>query len=82
MKQHSLRLNHAMHAITSSDGGEHRRREAGVEQSMKIQSWSCRYVSGWVMGMYGIWNYLANQFAQHNNLDFRYQNVGLIMGIT
>ena len=43
----SLRLIHAMHALTSSDG---------VKQSMEIRVRSCMYV-----GMYGIWNYLANQ---------------------
>ena len=35
---------------------ERRRREAGVKQSMKIRLGSCMWV-----GMYGIWNYLANQ---------------------
>ena len=39
---------------------ERRRREAGVKQSMEIRLGSCMYVCGWV-GMYGIWNYLANQ---------------------
>ena len=39
---------------------ERRRREAGVKQSMEIRVRSCRYVCGYV-GMYGIWNYLANQ---------------------
>ena len=37
-----------------------RRREAGVKQSMEIRVRSCMYVCGYV-GMYGIWNYLANQ---------------------
>ena len=35
---------------------ERRRREAGVKQSMEIRVRSCMCV-----GMYGIWNYLANQ---------------------
>ena len=39
---------------------ERRRREAGVKQSMEIRLGSCMYVGMWV-GMYGIWNYLANQ---------------------
>ena len=39
---------------------ERRRREAGVKQSMEIRLGSCMWVGGWV-GMYGIWNYLANQ---------------------
>ena len=39
---------------------ERRRREAGVKQSMEIRLGSCMYVCMWV-GMYGIWNYLANQ---------------------
>ena len=39
---------------------ERRRREAGVKQSMEIRVRSCMWVGGWV-GMYGIWNYLANQ---------------------
>ena len=34
---------------------ERRRREAGVKQSMEIRVRSCMWV-----GMYGIWNYLAN----------------------
>ena len=39
---------------------ERRRREAGVKQSMEIRLGSCMWVGGWV-GVYGIWNYLANQ---------------------
>ena len=39
---------------------ERRRREAGVKQSMELRVRSCMYVCGYV-GMYGIWNYLANQ---------------------
>ena len=39
---------------------ERRRREAGVKQSMEIRVRSCMYVGRYV-GMYGIWNYLANQ---------------------
>ena len=39
---------------------ERRRCEAGVKQSMEIRVRSCMYVCGYV-GMYGIWNYLANQ---------------------
>ena len=35
---------------------ERRRREAGVKQSMEIRVRSCMWV-----GMYGIWNYLANE---------------------
>ena len=35
---------------------ERRRREAGVKQSMEIRVRSCMWV-----GMYGIWNYLANR---------------------
>ena len=35
---------------------ERRRREAGDKQSMEIGVRSCMWV-----GMYGIWNYLANQ---------------------
>ena len=42
---------------------ERRSREAGIGQLMKILSWLCGYVDGWVgnNGMYGIWNYLAKQ---------------------
>ena len=47
---------------------ERRRREAGVKQSMEIRVRSCMYVCGWV-GMYGIWNYLANQGTYRNKRD-------------
>ena len=34
---------------------ERRRREAGVEQSIKIRSRSCRFVGGWLSGYVGKW---------------------------
>ena len=46
-----------MHGITSSEEAEHRRRETGVEQTMKIRSRSCRNVGLWVAGP--IWLKLA-----------------------
>ena len=45
-----------MHLLVVQTEAERRRREAGAKQSMEIRVRSCMYV-----GMYGIWNYLANQ---------------------
>ena len=42
-------------AVFIQTEAERRRREAGVKQSMEIRVRSCMWV-----GMYGIWNYLAN----------------------
>ena len=49
-----------IHVSLIQTEAERRRREAGVKQSMEIRVRSCMWVGGWV-GMYGIWNYLANQ---------------------
>ena len=46
-----------MHILVQTEA-ERQRREAGVKQSMEIRVRSCRYM---YVGMYGIWNYLANQ---------------------
>ena len=54
----------AMLSLLIQTEAERRRREAGVKQSMEIRLGSCMWVGGWVggcVGMYGIWNYLANQ---------------------
>ena len=52
----SLRLIHAMHALTSiiQTEAERRRREAGVKQSMEIRLGSCMYVGMWVCMVFGI----------------------------
>ena len=50
-KRHCLRLNHAMHAITSSDGDWAPKDRSRSWKSMKILSGSCiigKYVGGWV----------------------------------
>ena len=53
---------------------EHRRREAWVEQSMKIRLRSCGYVSGYV-------GYLElSRKPRHVAQQMRYQNVGLSKG--
>ena len=52
-------LGHSYKVIIQTEA-ERRRREAVVKQSMEIRVRSCMYVCGYV-GMYGIWNYLANQ---------------------
>ena len=57
---------------------EHRRREAGVEQSMKIRSRSCRFVGGWLGGYVG---YLElSREPKHVAQQMRYQNVDLSNG--
>ena len=59
---------------------ERRRREAGVEQSMKIRSRSCRFVGGWLcMGMY-VWYLELSREPKHVAQQMRYQNVDLSNG--
>ena len=60
---------------------ERRRREAGVEQSMKIRSRSCRSVglwNGWVSGY--VWYLELSREPKHVPQQMRYQNVDLSNG--
>ena len=54
---------------------ERRRREAGVEQSMKIWSQSCRFVGGWLSGY--AWYLELSREPKHVAQQLRYQNVDL-----
>ena len=62
---------------------ERRRRETGVEQSMKIRSWSIghverRFVGGWVSGF--AWYLELSREPKHVAQQMRYQNVDLSNG--
>ena len=57
---------------------ERRRREAGVEQSMKIRSRSCRFVGGWLSGY--VWYLELSREPKHVAQQMRYQNVDLSNG--
>ena len=57
---------------------ERRRREAGVEQSMKIQSRSGRFVGGWLSGY--VWYLELCREPKHVAQQMRYQNVDLSNG--
>ena len=57
---------------------ERRRREAGVEQSMKIRSRSRRFVGGWLS--WYVWYLELYREPKHVAQQMRYQNVDLSNG--
>ena len=54
---------------------ERRRREAGLEQMMKIRSRSCRFVGGWLSRY--VWYLELSREPKHVAQQMRYQNVAL-----